>query len=324
MAWHKDGKGRKQSSRRGLYLSYDGMTDPLGPSQVLPYLVGLRRLGHDITLISFEKPERSAAELAAVRVHCDDAGIAWYPLPYTKRPPIPSTLRDVRAMQRLAERLHHERSFDVLHCRSYITALTGLRMKRRHGTGFLFDMRGLWADERVDGGLWNLRHPLFRTVFRYFKAREADFLKEADHVVSLTEAAADILRFRPDHAAAHTHISVIPCCAEFDAFPPGTPERRAAARRDLGIPPHVRVAAYLGSIGTWYLLSEMLDAFAVQLARSPGAVMLFVTRDDPQAIPMQCSRPTRAATPHAQRPDPQPKSKPSAVSLISAHGKIPK
>ena len=39
----------------GLYLSYDGISDPLGQSQVLPYLKGLARLGHKIHLISFEK-----------------------------------------------------------------------------------------------------------------------------------------------------------------------------------------------------------------------------------------------------------------------------
>ncbi len=283
-AWHKGGEARKDEGRRVLYLSYDGMTDPLGPSQVLPYLFGLARLGHDITLISFEKRKRSAAERAAIQAECDAGGIAWHPLPYTRQPPVLSTLRDLRAMRRLAERLQHDRPFDLLHCRSYIAALVGRRLKRRHGTGFLFDMRGFWADERVDGGLWNLRNPLFRTIYRFFKAREADFLREADHVVSLTEAARDILLNRPDQAATETPISVIPCCADFAAFPPVTPDKRAAARAALGIASGARVAAYLGSTGTWYLLREMLDAFAVQQARSPGAVMLFVTRDDPQPI----------------------------------------
>lgn len=41
-----------------LYLSYDGMTDQLGQSQVIPYLQGLSKEGYSFTLISFEKPER--------------------------------------------------------------------------------------------------------------------------------------------------------------------------------------------------------------------------------------------------------------------------
>ena len=32
-----------------LYVSYDGMTDPLGQSQVIPYLRELTKLGYDCT-----------------------------------------------------------------------------------------------------------------------------------------------------------------------------------------------------------------------------------------------------------------------------------
>ncbi len=38
-----------------LYVSYDGMTDPLGQSQVLPYIEGLSKYGYQYTLISCEK-----------------------------------------------------------------------------------------------------------------------------------------------------------------------------------------------------------------------------------------------------------------------------
>ena len=41
-----------------LYISYDGMTDPLGQSQVIPYIEGLSKLGYQFTLISFEKTDR--------------------------------------------------------------------------------------------------------------------------------------------------------------------------------------------------------------------------------------------------------------------------
>ena len=91
---------------RVLYLSYDGMTDPLGRSQVLPYLTGLAALGHEITLVSFEKPGRSAEDRERVEAICGEAGIAWHPLRYHKRPPILSSVWDVIAM-----RLDHETSW---------------------------------------------------------------------------------------------------------------------------------------------------------------------------------------------------------------------
>ena len=36
--------------KKVLYLSYDGMTDSLGQSQVIPYLLGLVKKGHQITV----------------------------------------------------------------------------------------------------------------------------------------------------------------------------------------------------------------------------------------------------------------------------------
>ena len=45
-------------AKKVLYITYDGMTDPLGQSQVLPYLVGLSEKGYKFTILSFEKKER--------------------------------------------------------------------------------------------------------------------------------------------------------------------------------------------------------------------------------------------------------------------------
>jgi glycosyltransferase involved in cell wall biosynthesis len=264
-----------------LYLSYDGMCDPLGGSQVLPYLKGLAALGHRINLVSFEKPERRLEERAEVQRTCSEAGIDWHPLAYHKRPPVLSAMYDLRRMRALAERLHRERPFDIVHCRSYLPALVGLTMKRRSGIRFLFDMRGFWADERVDGGIWKLSNPLFRAVYNYFKKREAEFLAEADHVVSLTEEGKRVLLgWRPDGPP----ISVIPCCVDYDAFPAVTEKRRSEARRLLGIAPHTRVAAYLGSFGSWYMVDEMMDFFRVQRERHPDSIFLIVSREPADQI----------------------------------------
>ena len=266
--------------RRVLYLSYDGMTDPLGQSQVLPYLVGLAKRGHRISLVSFEKRGRTRQERQAVRALCTDAGIDWHPQEYHKRPPLLSGLYDVLVMRLTAERLHRQHQFDWIHCRSDLPALVGLAMKRRHGVKFLFDMRGFWADERVDGGLWDLDNRLFRALHRFFKGKEAEFMQEADHTVSLTEAGREVL----EDQGAKSPITVIPCCVDFDKFRATSSADRAAARQLLGIDADRRVAAYLGSIGTWYMLDEMLDCFRVQLERNPNALFLIISRDDPAPI----------------------------------------
>jgi glycosyltransferase involved in cell wall biosynthesis len=259
-----------------LYLSYDGMCDPLGGSQVLPYLAGLAKVGHRITLISFEKPERSKQERAAVAQLCAAAGITWHPLIYHKRPALLSSMYDVLRMRAEAARLHASERFDVVHCRSYLPALVGLHMKRRHGVPFIFDMRGFWPDERVDGGIWKLANPVYAAVYRYFKRREAEFLTEADQVVSLTEEGKRVLL---EHKALRAPVSVIPCCVDFDAFPPVDASDRADARRRLGIRADAKVAAYLGSVGSWYMAREMFDFFRVQTERDANAIFLIITRE---------------------------------------------
>jgi glycosyltransferase involved in cell wall biosynthesis len=268
-----DGPSPASRGARVLYLSYDGMCDPLGGSQVLPYLFGLARRGHEISLISFEKPERTEAEREAVERACAAAGIRWHPLAYHKRPPILSSIYDVRQMRRLAERLHKARNFDLVHCRSYLPALVGLRMKRRYGVGFLFDMRGFWADERLEGGAWTRRNPMLRAVYQYFKRREREFWDESDEIVSLTHAGERVLR----RSQSQARTTVIPCCVDFEAFPAIDAVARHSAREMLGISPREKVLGYIGSLGGNYLLNEMLDFFLAYRRHHGDAKFLFVT-----------------------------------------------
>ncbi|MGB0932457.1 MAG: hypothetical protein ACPGVB_16865, partial [Chitinophagales bacterium] len=139
-----------------LYISYDGMTDPLGQSQVIPYIVGLQRKGHQFTLLSCEKKERFEKFGTEIRSYLEAHHIDWQPIFYTASPPILAKYWDIYQLRRKAKQLHQQQHFDQTHCRSYVSAEIGLYLKRQFGVKFLFDMRGFWVDERVDGGLWDL------------------------------------------------------------------------------------------------------------------------------------------------------------------------
>lgn len=271
---------------RTLFLSYDGMTDPLGQSQVLPYLAGLVKEGFDVSLISFEKPERLERTGAYIERVTAESGVAWHPISYTKQPPVLSTLWDLVRMRRQAERLHARKRFDLIHCRSYVPALVGLELKRKYGTKFVFDMRGFWADEKVEAGAWSLTNPLLRAVYHFFKRKEADFIREADGIVSLTHAGFREMEKWSVRPTSRTPKEVIPCSTDFELFSPAPAARRQAARETMNIPVDAFVVAYLGSLGTWYMLDEMLDFFVVLHRRRPLARLLFVTPDPPGPIQM--------------------------------------
>ena len=272
-----------------LYLSYDGMSDPLGQSQVLPYLRGLRKLGHRIHLISFEKARRLEPVRAALTASVEADGIAWHPLRYTKHPPVISAVWDLLRLRAEVRRLQREVDFDLVHCRSYLPSLLGLQMKRDSNVRFLFDMRGFWADEKVEAGTWNLRNPLYRLVYTFFKAREAEFVAEADAVVSLTHTGRREIESWKAYERGRHRIAVIPCAADFDLFTVAGAEQRDQARAELGIPADSCVVAYLGSLGTWYLLGEMLDWYAVMRRRQPRSRFLFVTLDSPDLVKDQAA-----------------------------------
>jgi glycosyltransferase involved in cell wall biosynthesis len=203
---------------------------------------------------------------------------------YTAKPPVLSTLKDVRRLKKSAKALIKEFGIEAVHCRSYITALAGLEIKRKLKLKFVFDMRGFWADERIDGGIWKLSNPIFSTIYKFFKKKEKQFLLEADAVVSLTQNASDEI-----HSWAgmeNVPITVIPCCADLHLYQAKAVDDPNVLkwRKMLDLSAQKFVLSYLGSLGTWYMLNEMLDYFSVLLKAKPDAVFLFITPDNPEMI----------------------------------------
>ncbi|HRI26505.1 MAG TPA: glycosyltransferase [Chitinophagales bacterium] len=272
-----------------LYLSYDGMTDPLGQSQVLPYLCGLSKMGYHFTLISHEKPDRYKQHKTQIEQICQNAQITWLPLAYTKKPPVLSTMYDLYRAYRLAYRLHKQKPFQLIHCRSYPAALVGSWLKAALGIGFIFDMRGFWADERADGGIWNLQNPMYALVYRYFKRKEITFLEEAAHTVSLTHRAETEIRSWKHLNQTKVQLSVIPCCVDLQLFDLQTitPEQKNSLRQQLGIANSDFVLTYAGTVGTWYMLPQMLCFFKELQSQMPHAKMLFINSNPAEHLHIQ-------------------------------------
>ena len=269
-----------------LYLSYDGMTDSLGQSQVLPYLKGLTKEGYKFHIISFEKPERFEKFRNDIQAICDENNITWHPLTYTKNPPLLSTIYDVRRMRSLTRSLHKTFDFKIIHCRSYLSAMVGLGMKRSFGTKFLFDMRGFWADERVEGKIWSLKNPVFKIVYNFFKKKEKEYFLNADYIVSLTHAGKKEITSWKGYEHLESRMEVIPCCVDLDKFDSTkiTLEQKKEARATFNFSENDRILGYVGSIGTWYMLDEMLQFFKKYQSNYPTAKFLFISGENRSII----------------------------------------
>ena len=104
-----------EAGKNILYLTYDGLTDPLGQSQILPYIFGLSQNGYSFTIVSFEKALSNSPVFEKTSADCKQRGIDWIPLPYHKNPPVLSTIYDLLALNKAVNRLHRKKQFKLVH-----------------------------------------------------------------------------------------------------------------------------------------------------------------------------------------------------------------
>lgn len=270
-------------SKRVLYISYDGLTDPLGQSQILPYLIGLSQLGYQISVVSNEKKDNYEINKKIVLQKLKLANIQWTYIDYTNKIPVFSTVLSIRKMRAKAKQLAHNKKFDIIHCRTILSVLIGDSVRKAKGGKLIFDIRGFWADERVEGNLWNLEKPLFAAVYKYFKKKEKEFFKSADAVITLTENAKNYIS---EHFETKNNIHVIPCAVDLAHFDKNNlnKEQLIKLRKSLAINENDFVLSYVGSLGTRYRLKEMMLFFQQLLALKPHAKFLFITKSETDEI----------------------------------------
>lgn len=239
-----------QAKPRVLYVSYDGASEPLGRSQVVSYLVPLASSA-DITLISFEKPGDDRRETADILAR---AGIRWLPLRYHKSPPVLSTVWDIVRGSLCVAKAVRDGKVQIVHTRSYVAGVMAIVGRRRRPWRFLFDIRGFWVDERVEGGIW----PKGGWLFRSGKRCEKWLFRSADRIVTLTQSSViPIQGLRRDRDVP---IDVIPTCADLERY----------AQTKSGAPPRL---VWCGSIGTFYRFD-----LAAKLAARMGQPLFVLTR----------------------------------------------
>jgi glycosyltransferase involved in cell wall biosynthesis len=222
-------------------------------------------------VVSYEKAEdwadleRREALTAAVRA----AGLHWVPLRYHQRPSAPATAYDLAVGLLVCSALCRRHGVRLVHARSYVPAVLAVILQRVFGTRFVFDMRGFWADERVEAGLW----PTGSRMYRAAKWFERRFLEHADVVVSLTQAGAAVLRESPAFPVKPRRVVVIPTCTDLATFTPAPLEGMIRARDRATF-----TLGYVGNAGLWYLFDVALQCFAALLALRPGARLLVLNR----------------------------------------------
>ena len=262
---------------RSLYVSYNGMTEPLGQSQVVPYLHGLARAGWTIDVVAFEPPTASADDLQRV---VDDLARDRITYRYARRSPSHApamkAFEIARAFSTLIARSLAARP-RIIHARSHLPALAAHAAATLvPGARFLFDCRGLLGDEYADVGWWSRDSLKYKTLKRV----EKHLFARADAVVTLTERLRRWLL--DEHLVdARTPTEVIPCCVDMERFPLSATLRQDARAR-LGAGERF-VLAYSGTLGSWYREVEMARLYAALRKKRPS-LFLVLTRSPSEKL----------------------------------------
>jgi glycosyltransferase involved in cell wall biosynthesis len=255
-----------------LYLTRNGLLEPLGQSQIWPYLRGLSR-DHRITLISFEKPADCVDPSAMLRMRSQYVShdMRWIPLHFRSqpRPWAPALAITQLALVALCQWRHRRRP-QLVHARSYVPAAIALLLHRLIGVAFIFDMRALWPEELITAGHLQ-RGSLLHGALLWLERR---CLREASAVVSLTHAAVGYLQEQYPGELSGKRIAVIPTCADLQRFKMAEPAPAAPL-----------VIGCIGTVLSGWFLIEWLRAFFDAVARVDSCARFeLISRDPPEAI----------------------------------------
>ena len=268
--------------KRVLFISYNGMLDPLGQTQVIPYLRELGRRGVRFTLLSFErraafKPD-GATRCKALQIQLSEQNIEWHWLRYHQRPSLPATIYDVLAGIWTAQRLIKQNHIEMVHARAQIPATIALALKKRYGIRMIFDIRGLMAEEYVDADHWKQGS----IPYRLTKTMERRALAAADGVVTLTRKIWPVIREWKGLRGRKVAHEVVPCCADLELFR-FRPEDRERRRKELGLVDNL-VLVYSGSIDGWYLTERMAEFFSHLKTVRQDAHFLWLTHGSHERV----------------------------------------
>lgn len=269
-----------------LYITFDGLLDPMGQARNADLLQRLASDGLTIAVVSFEEVNalRDEVRTASMRGRLQARGITWRPIRHRDTCSIPMACWDFVRGAATAMRVAVERKPRCLHTCGYSSALVGLVVKLAFGGKLIFDMPGFWPEERVELGLFRSTHFLYRVS----KRLEEVILRGSDYVVVATDRAKAVLRDEEAKARLASRrrvpekpVSVIPCCVDLKRFSPQSQDRALLASSGLE---NRLLFGNIGSFNRRYLASEMFRfAFHVKKYR-PEAMFVYLTPHEPRPL----------------------------------------
>jgi len=177
-------------------------------------------------------------------------------------------LSEIRAFTKRIDAVVEEFQPDILHAHSpVLDALAGLRVARKRGLPFVYEIRAFWEDAAVGNGTGREGSPRYRAT----RALETWAVKQADAVAVICEGLRRDLVTRGIDPAK---ILVSPNGVDLDMFGAPPPPDRALAG-SLGLE-GAEVIGFIGSFYDYEGLDDLIAAMPMLVASRPNAHLVLV------------------------------------------------
>lgn len=228
-----------------LYLTYDGINDPLGKSQITPYLSLIKKKTEKLILISFEKEKK--------KPFIFDEKIEHIMLKFTSNLGKFGKIYDMIKFSFVMIKVLSKNKVNVVHARSHIPAYFAFFFKFFFNYKFYFDFRGLWIDEKIESRNWN-NFFFTQIIIPFFRILEIYSLSKADKIIVLTNKIKKIL-FDKYKFINNKAIYVLPCVNNFKI----NLNKNDQLKKKIGL--KKIVFCYVGSFGGIYDPIKVIEIF---------------------------------------------------------------
>ena len=156
----------QNSKKKILYITFDGILQPLGKSQILPYLEKLSK-NYLIDILSFERKKNNLNKSE----NLFNKTIKHIKINFTKYNFI-NFIVFIFAFFYLIIIIKKNKYFKI-HCRSYIPGLFAYLLNKLFKINYIFDIRGFWPDEKKEGNYWKT----ISFKYLFFKFIEKNYIE---------------------------------------------------------------------------------------------------------------------------------------------------
>lgn len=200
--------------RKVLYITRNGLMEPLGQSQILEYLK-LCSAKHSITVRTFEKK----SDIQNQKLHdsisaiCQNKNIKWVSSTFVHKPKILAPILGILSLLVFTLKFCRSDREAIVHARSFIPGFVAFVAHSLFSCDYVYDTRGLWLEELVAGNRLKKGSILHRFLFML----EGKILHSATSIVVLTNAVIPYY-INTYNKLDDSRFHVIPTCCDRSRF----------------------------------------------------------------------------------------------------------